>query len=175
VQIVKWDSSFVYEDPNNPGTIISAPTLEMIETKANARYELFIPPGTFSDIYGLSNDSIKMNFRTRDEKYYGSLVLYLKVAGNPDDYIVQLLNERDEIVSEDMYNNRLENLNYNFLHPGKYRVKLIEDTNHNGRWDTGNYLKNVQPEKVIFNPESIMIRSNWDAEIEWDASLPVKK
>jgi hypothetical protein len=60
-----------------------------------------------------------------------------------------------------------EELNYEYLYPQNYRLKIIEDANANGEWDTGDYLKNIQPEKVIYNSENITIRSNWDADIEW--------
>ena len=62
---------------------------------------------------------------------------------------------------------RSQVINYDYLYPRKYRLKLIYDENNNHKWDTGNYLKHVQPEKVIYNSELINIRSNWDAELEW--------
>ena len=51
--------------------------------------------------------------------------------------------------------------------PGNYKMKLIYDSNHNGKWDTGNYRKKLQPEKVKYYPEPLNIRANWDMELEW--------
>jgi len=47
-------------------------------------------------------------------------------------------------------------------------VKLVFDKNDNGKWDTGNYLTQVQPEPVIYYEKAVNIRSNWDVEISID-------
>jgi hypothetical protein len=129
-------------------------------------YSLLILPGTVADMFGLQNDSISMRFKTREEKYYGSLALHVSIPSD-DKYIIQLLNEKDAVIRQ---NNivRLADLSYQYLQPGRYRLKLIHDKNGNGKWDTGYYLRKEQPEEVLFNSESIMIRSNWDAELEWE-------
>ena len=36
--------------------------------------------------------------------------------------------------------------------------------NGNGKWDTGNYLKMMQPEKVSYYPDVIDVRANWELE-----------
>ena len=36
-----------------------------------------------------------------------------------------------------------------------------------GIWDTGDYLKGLQPEKVDFYNQDINVRSNWDMEVIW--------
>lgn len=132
----------------------------------NTKYSLFIPPGTFTDIFGLTNDTIKIEFKTRELKFYGSLKLKVDVPEAKGKYIIQLLDEKENIVRENIIS-ETETIYYDYLHPKKYKVKMILDENANSKWDTGNYLKKIQPEKVIYNPEEITIRSNWDAEIEW--------
>ena len=44
---------------------------------------------------------------------------------------------------------------------------MSKSGNKNGKWDTGNYLQKIQPEKVIYYDGSINIRSNWDLDLEW--------
>ena len=58
-------------------------------------------------------------------------------------------------------------INYTFLSPAKYKVKLIFDTNNNGKWDTGNYFKHLQPEKVTYCKEIFTVRANWDVDATW--------
>jgi len=134
--------------------------------KENTLYHLFIPPKTFTDVYGLTNDTIKVDFKTQELKNYGTLKLKVSVPKTAKHYLVQLTDEKGGLVRE----NRIEGsetINYEFLHPQKYIIKLVYDTNKNGRWDTGDYFKNQQPEKTIFYPGAIDIRSNWDLEQEW--------
>lgn len=54
---------------------------------------------------------------------------------------------------------------------GEYQLRLIKDRNQNGVWDSGNLEKRIQAEDVLFYPQSIQIRSNWDLEISWEAKL----
>ena len=49
--------------------------------------------------------------------------------------------------------------------PGDYEVKVLFDLNNNGKWDTGDYWKKIQPEKVVARKKPISIRANWDNEI----------
>ena len=51
--------------------------------------------------------------------------------------------------------------------PGKYQLKYIADSNEDGIWNTGNWERKTQPEKVINYKAEITIRSNWDLELEW--------
>ncbi|MDA9360724.1 hypothetical protein N9R15_02965, partial [Flavobacteriaceae bacterium] len=51
---------------------------------------------------------------------------------------------------------------FDYLLPGTYGVRLIKDRNNNQQWDTGNYLKKIQPEEVIYMDGEIDLRANWD-------------
>lgn len=50
-----------------------------------------------------------------------------------------------------------------YLNPGEYKVRVVKDVNHNGKWDRGCYYceKQRQPEKVYSIPETFTIRANW--------------
>jgi uncharacterized protein (DUF2141 family) len=134
--------------------------------KENTNYHLFIPPGTFTDFFGLTNDTIKIDFKTREEKFYGTLKLNLDIPVTTGNYIVQLLDEKESIVKESNIN-KSESLFYEYLYPKKYKLKIIYDNNANYKWDTGNLLQKLQPEKVIYNAEPVNTRPNWDLELEW--------
>ena len=44
------------------------------------------------------------------------------------------------------------------------------DTNNNDKWDTGNYLKKIQPEEVIYYPFELELRANWDLNETFNAT-----
>ena len=134
--------------------------------KESTNYHLFIPPGTFTDFFGLTNDTIKIDFKTKEEKYYGTVKLKLIIPDAKGQYIVQLMDEKENIIRENTIT-KSEVLNYEYLHPQQYKVKIIFDENSNGKWDTGNYIQKLQPEKAVYYSGLINIRSNWDAELEW--------
>ena len=142
------------------------PFNKLVPFKEHSTYELLIPPGTFTDIFGLTNDTIKINFKTREERFYGSVKLKINLPTSNQNYIVQLLAENEKVVRENTIN-KSEIINYEYLQPNKYKLKIIYDLNKNNKWDGGNYLKKIQPERVLYNSELINIRSNWDMELEW--------
>ncbi len=43
-----------------------------------------------------------------------------------------------------------------------YYVRIVYDTNKNGKWDTGNVRKQQQPEKIYNEPKELSIKANWD-------------
>ena len=75
--------------------------------------------------------------------------------------LVQLTNEKGEVQTE-KYSNGDTNLHFQYLKPGKYLIRVIFDDNENRKWDTGNYLKRIQPEEIQYYRDTIDVRSNWD-------------
>lgn len=50
---------------------------------------------------------------------------------------------------------------------GEYQLRLIKDDNSNNSWDSGNLENRIQAEEILFYPQTIKVRSNWDIEINW--------
>lgn len=127
-------------------------------------YHLFIPPATFTDIFGLTNDTIKVDFKTQEEKYYGTLKLSLKMKIRIA-YMLQLMNEKGEIF--DYASSEKGVFSYQYLPPGPYKLRIIYDKNGDEKWTSGDYLSKKKPETIIYYPSPITIRSNWDLELDW--------
>jgi hypothetical protein len=150
-------------------TIISDSVTKNSSWKENTNYQLYIPPNTFTDIFDLTNDTITVDFKTRELKYYGTLKLNISIPETKNNYVVQLIDEQGNVTREHFIK-KSEVLNYDYLQPKKYKLKIIVDDNNNQKWDTGNYIQHLQAEKVIFNSELINVRSNWDMELDWRTS-----
>ena len=155
-------------DTKNPAALASSRNMLL---KENTTYSLTVLPASFTDFFGLTNDTIKMKFRTKEEKFYGSVKLNLQVETLNDSYLVQLLDDKENVVRQSNVS-KSETLFYDYLYPASYKLKVIFDKNANGKWDEGNYLKKQQPEKVTYNTEAVNIRSNWDLELEWSIHEP---
>ena len=135
--------------------------------KEGANYSLTILKGTFKDIFGLTNDTlIIFNTKIKSAKDYGSMRLKFKAPKNGTNYILQLLNDRDEVCQQHIISGDTV-LNYNFLDPQKYKLKLVFDANNNGKWDTGDYFRHLHPERITYCKEIFNIRANWDVEANW--------
>ncbi len=81
--------------------------------------------------------------------------------------IFELYNEKEELIKTKYTNSNIIFFIDNLV-PGKYKVKLIYDENNNKKWDTGNYLKNKQPERVIFYSKEINLSSGIETIFDWD-------
>jgi hypothetical protein len=127
-------------------------------------YRLFLEPLAFTDIYGVTNDTITIAFKTQSLDHYGKLILNL--TNVDQSIIIQLLNEKDNVLRINQQNES-GITEFSFLEPGKYKLKVIFDANKNGKWDTGKYLQQLQPEKVLFYSGEINVRANWDLEVNW--------
>ena len=42
---------------------------------------------------------------------------------------------------------------FDLLRPRKYTLRAIVDENKNNKWDTGDFLKKLLPEKIMYHPE----------------------
>jgi hypothetical protein len=134
--------------------------------KESKSYRFAFFPGSFTDIFGLTNDTLKTEFKTKESKEFGTLAFSLDLPESTGQYILQLMDENENVMRDDYFPSSRK-VSYPLLKPGKYKMKLIVDGNKNSHWDTGNYLKHIQPEKVMYYPDIITIRANWDLDLQW--------
>ncbi len=135
--------------------------------KEDAKYELIIPDSVFTGIDGRSNDSIRFTFRTRPERDFGSIKMKLNGTIEKGDLILQLLGNND-VVTEERIVTSPGDVRFNYLLPGSFRFRLVFDVNANKKWDTGDYRKKIQPEKILYFSKTIEVRGNWDIDETWD-------
>lgn len=141
--------------------------------KASASYIFKARTGAFRGIFGSYSDSISIPFSLQDDEYYGSLTVSVSADSGKFAHskILHLLDEKNTVVAERTFSEGIKT-DFKRLTPGNYSLKIIYDENQNGKWDTGIYRKDIQPEKLVFYPEAIEVRSNWSLDIEWTPSLP---
>ena len=131
--------------------------------KTAAKYELTLLPEAFVDIYGIANDSIVKPVETANPEKYG--ILKIEVRNAEKQYIVQIIKDKKTVVEKIIPRNGTYTFAY--LEAGKYGVRVIEDDNANGRWDTGHYLSRKQPERVALmtfadGEDTIAMRASWE-------------
>ncbi len=140
------------------------------EVSPSDNYRIFILPEAIRDIKGMTNDTLQFNLVSQALEDYGNI--YLDVIRNSQSkFILHLLNSNGDIIRQ--YNNVNEDSTFNFdyIRPGKYTFRLIEDLNNNNLWDTGNYLNRVKPEPVYYFPSELEVRANWDLNETFDLNI----
>ena len=129
------------------------------EKKEDENYSMQLLPNSITDLFENKNDTITYNLRTKNASDYGKARITLINAVYP--VIVQLTDAQGK-VSAEVYGERNQPFDFDNLNPSNYYIRVIYDTNKNGKWDTGNYLKKIQPERISYSEEMIEVRANWD-------------
>jgi uncharacterized protein (DUF2141 family) len=139
----------------------------------DSTYQLFIPPGAFKDIFDLENDTLRFDFKMKSSESLGNLSLTLKVPERQHQFILQLCKDKTTVLSQKTVKHG-ETVDFDNLAPGSYLFKIIYDENNNGKWDSGKYLEQKQPEKILYYTGDVTIRANWDLDLEWDLEETAK-
>tara|TARA_R110000868_G_scaffold343120_1_gene604118 strand:+ start:20907 stop:22529 length:1623 start_codon:yes stop_codon:yes gene_type:complete len=132
------------------------------EVEPNESYVLDLLPGAIMDFFGTENDTLSYRLTTKSYADFGNLRLTLE---GPVTYplIVQLTDEKGKTKKE-LFATEPQIFEFNNIDPSKYLIRLIFDVNNNQKWDTGNYLKQIQPERVVYYPNVLEVRANWEME-----------
>lgn len=130
------------------------------EKAPSNNYRISAFPGAITDLFEETNDTIFQSLTTKALADYGIIVLTLQ---NIESYpiIVQLTNTKGEVLDE-KYSESNEKLTFRYVNPGDVLLRVIFDTNENRKWDTGNYLKKIQPEKIKYYSDTLEVRANFD-------------
>ena len=139
-----------------------------------AKYQLTIPAGAFSNIAREQNDTLKYNYEGSDPEKYAILNVKIKGAKRGVNYILQLTNAQGRTQKE-ILNASNGNYRFEYVSPGDVMIRVVEDKNNNGKWDTGDMVLMRQPERTeIFKNEegveAISTKANWEFDIEVDMS-----
>ena len=129
------------------------------EKKESENYNFRLLPGAVSDLFGNSNDTLTYSVRTKALSDFGNLRLLLRNGKYP--LIVQLIDRSDIVVAE-QYAENSDPVDFTNLNPGRYFIRVIFDTNKNGKYDPGSYLRKEKPERVSYFPEEIEVRASWN-------------
>lgn len=132
------------------------------DKEPNEAYNITVLPQFITDFFENTNDTTIYRLSTGSFADYGNLRMVLE--GNISyPIILQLTNDKGETKRE-IIATEPKLFEFNNIDPGNYLIRLIVDSNANGKWDTGSYLDKIQPEQVIYYPQSIEVRANWELE-----------
>jgi len=130
----------------------------------DSSYSLTLYPGAFTSYTGLTNDTTKISFKVNNPDQYGTVLISIDSLFQPA--ILLMVKGKGEVLEEV----RLDSsgvVNFSNIKPGKYQFKLILDNNNNGKWDTGRYLKGLQPEAILLYEKELDVKANWELEESW--------
>ncbi len=129
-------------------------------------YELEILPDAITDWYGQTNrDTILLKYEVLPKADFGTINLAATQMDSTQHYWFQLLFKNNVVEEFAVSEKTTHQQSFSALAPGEYSLRIIEDLNGNGRWDSGDYDKKLQPEKIAL-AKIEQLRAGWDVEAE---------
>ncbi|MDO5972373.1 Ig-like domain-containing protein [Flavivirga aquimarina] len=125
--------------------------------KEDDAYKMQILPEAFIDFFDNTNDTLNYSFSTKKASDYGDVRFTCVNVEYP--IIIQLTDKKGDVQFEQFVEDS-EPVDFFNLNPSTYYIRVIHDTNGNGKYDPGSYLKKRQPERVSHFKE-IEIRAGW--------------
>lgn len=134
------------------------------EKKESDKYTIQMLPNAFEGFFGNVNDTLNYSVRTKTLADYGNIRIQLKNAEYP--VIVQITTDKGEVKYE-QFATEERLFDFKNIDPGSYYIRVVFDANGNQKWDSGNYLKKQQPERISYYPDIIDGRAGWDQVFEF--------
>jgi hypothetical protein len=167
--------AYSFDTSNYPYSLLLSPAKAL---EPDSLYRLALYPGAFKDIFGLTNDTLILKFSIQEPTYYGTLSFSVKInpservirAGQQGNYLLQMLDANNNVFRQNKTTGT-GTFFFDALPPGNYRFRIIDDRNNNGRWDAGNYLNGIEPERIYYYKDGVQIRSNWDLTQSWKLNV----
>lgn len=123
---------------------------------------LIYAPASFISIENDSSKRISKEILLLKEENTGTVAV--EVSTNEKNFFIELITTDKKLVQ------RAKNIKshvFKFLKPQDYMLRIHIDSNNNGKWDPGNFLKGQEPEKILFyksdeGKPTFPIRANWE-------------
>ena len=146
-----------------------------VDWMPKAKYELMMPAGVFENIARESNDTIKYSYTGADPEKFALLNINVKSTHPKARYILQITNAQGKVQRE-VRDVKAGKYVLDYITAGDIMLRVVEDMNGNGKWDTGDMVLMRQPERTeIFKNEDgqevITTKENWEFDLEVDMDV----
>ena len=165
------DSTFTLVD----SLLISLDTTKKILTfntpwEPGASYHLIVEKGAAEDSLGKQwTKTDTLSFTSKRMIDYGKLKIRLRSLDLSQQPVLQFFQGERLVKSARLTGPLFED---DLVTPGEYELRILLDSNENGKWDTGQFFeKKKQPERVIPLEKRISVKPNWPNEYEIEAGI----
>jgi len=134
---------------------------DKIAPKKNLGFRLYIGKGTFISADYDTSSSVSYNYKFIKPEEVGTQEII--ISTQYESFTIQLLTEKFDLIKE--VSGKKE-YTFNNLNPGKYRIRILIDSNNDGHWSPGNMSNTEEPEPVYIYPLTLIIRADWRTKLE---------
>ncbi|MBX2895458.1 MAG: Ig-like domain-containing protein [Cyclobacteriaceae bacterium] len=143
---------------------LETPAIPTDTSKSNNKHPIALILAKAAFITTEQDSSKRIVKDIKFEKEEDNGMVSIKVITAEKNFIVQLLSADDKVFDEII---NVKEHTFRFVKPNEYKLRVIIDTNGNGKWDAGNFFKRNEPEKTLYYQSdeakySFPIRANWE-------------
>lgn len=148
---------------------VDARTIEIpFRATPGAPIQLLVQPKAVRDIYGGTNDTLRTSFGTAAQSSTGALQVNLSGLSKEKRYILHVLDGQQRVQLEGPVDTAHPSVVWKLLPPGVRTLRLVLDTNGNGRWDSGEWSTLKRPERTWYHSGPVNVRAAWDLKVDWE-------
>lgn len=131
-----------------------------LDTRAKSRIDVVLDSTTITGITGQSLRLRPLRLGLTEQASTGTLIG--TIATKETHFELQLLDEKLQVLSN--LSSPKGKYKFDNLTPGTYRLRVLIDSDGNGRWRAADPNLRLLPEPVYFHPKPLQIRANWEVE-----------
>ena len=128
-------------------------------------YKIIVPDSVFFSFKGVTNDTTEFSFMVPELSQYGNIFVTIEIPENVPQIIVELLDDKDKVVASQIVA-ETKKIEFKYLSPRKYKLKVTLDNDGNGKWSPGDYGRKLLPEPIYFHKDVFDVKANWDIDLE---------
>jgi len=130
----------------------------------NIVYTLLIADSCFTSVWSQFLPRQTQNVMFVSEEKRGTLIFQFDGLKSEIDYLIELQAESGKLIQRSTVTMESDTWNITNLPEGTYKLKIIEDENRNGVWNSGSYDPKRFPEKIYEYDQEFIVRPNWELE-----------
>jgi Bacterial Ig-like domain len=104
-----------------------------------------------------------LSFKTRSTNDYGGLRLRFSNLDLSKHPVLQFV-QNNQVKYTHVFTSPIVDLK--MFQPGEYELRILYDDNQNRKWDSGDFFKHKQPERVQALQRKLNVKGNWDNEMD---------
>jgi len=104
-----------------------------------------------------------LSFKTKSTNDYGGIRLRFSNLDLTKHPVLQFV-QNNQVKYTHVFTN--STVDIKMFEPGEYDLRILYDENQNRKWDSGDFFKHKQPEKVLSLVRKLNVKPNWDNETD---------
>jgi hypothetical protein len=131
------------------------------------QHRVLIPDSCFFDIYGFTNDTVKINFSIANKENFAKVLFNFQCEYDLQNIVLQLLNDKFAVLDEYRFAVLPNTFLLENIKPASYKFRIYIDSNNDGFWSPGNIITSEMPEQIFLLPKTMKLEKGWEYEEDW--------